>query len=485
MSAFTAKPKGSMLVVVLVATGLFLVMVLGTISLALLNQKLNMQKEAEAQALYIAEAGVNYYRWVLYHDNEEYCNDEPCIGPPDYGPYGPYEYTDSAGGDIKGYYKLYIIPPKKNGSTVVTIRSVGWVEGYPGIKREVEVECGIPSWSRYSTLCNNEIRFGSGTEVWGRIHSNGGVRFDGLAHNVISSSLLKYDDPDHTGPDEFGVHTHEHTAGAYDSDETCDESSPPCDPPPNDYNDVFEAGREFPENVVSFDLLDSYVSDTLTKAEQDGLVLDKTTGNREGYHLTLNPDDTIDIRVVDDMTGTCWGSETYGISSEYNYLMGTTTPPNGIIFVKDNVWIDGQIDGNRITVLAFDEPLGGSVADIIINNDLSYTHYDGTDAIGLIAQDDISVGLYSEDDLRIDAALVAKEGRIGREYYYGFCGAGYIRDTITITGALATQNRYGFAYTDGTGYQTRNLVYDNHLTFEPPPHYPTTGEYTFISWEEK
>jgi hypothetical protein len=474
-----------MLVVVLVASGLFLVMVLGAISLALLNMELNLRKQAEAQALYVAEAGVNYYRWLLYHSNEEYCNGEACIGAPDYGPYGPYEYTDSAGGNITGKYELYIEPPRKNGSTIVNITSVGWVDHYPNIKRTIKVQCGIPSWSSYSTLCNSEIRFGAGTEVWGRIHSNGGIRFDGLAHNVISSALLKYDDPDHSGSDEYGVHTHSHTGLTYDPQETCDETSPPCDPPPNAYNDVFEAGRDFPANVVSFDLLDSYVSETLAKAEDDGLVLEKTNGNREGYHITLNPDDTIDIRIVDDITGTCWGAETYGIASEYDYLIGTTTPPNGILFVKDHVWIDGQINSNRLTVLAFDEPLGGAVADIIINNDLTYTNYDGTDAIGLIAQDDITVGLYSEDDLRIDAALVAKEGRIGRDHYEWWCGFRYIRDTITVNGALATNNRYGFAYTDGTGYQVRHLIYDNHLTFEPPPHYPTTGEYTFISWEEQ
>ena len=29
------------------------------------------------------------------------------------------------------------------------------------------------------------------------------------------------------------------------------------------------------------------------------------------------------------------------------------------------------------------------------------------------------------------------------------------------------------------------VIYDNNLMFAPPPHYPTTDEYTFISWKEK
>jgi len=486
---------GSMLIVVLVTTGLFLVMLLGSISVALLQQKLMIKKIARAQALHIAEAGVNYYRWVLYHDDDEYCNKEACQIAPDYGPYGPYSYKDSSG-QIEGYYELYITPPAINGSTIVTIKSIGWVADYPNNKRAIRVQCGIPSWSTYSTLCNANIRFGEGTEVWGPIHSNAGIRFDGVTHNIITSSLFKYNDPDHSGPDEFSVHTHVYAESweDYDPDETCDEDEPPCDPAPQSYSDVFMVGRSFSVSTVSFDLLDTYVAETLTKAEENGIVLEKSGGSKEGYHITLKTDDTIDIRIVDSITPRCkyswWKSDTDGIVSETDHIIGAITPPNGIVFVKDKVWIDGQIDGNRITILAFDEPLGGSVSDIIINNDVTYTNYDGTDAIGLIAQRNISIGLFSEDDLQIDAALIAKEGRVGRNYFpckdSNNCSSTYcIRDTITVNGSLATRNRYGFAYTDGTGYQTRNLNYDNNLTFMPPPHFPTTGEYSFISWEEE
>jgi hypothetical protein len=170
--------------------------------------------------------------------------------------------------------------------------------------------------------------------------------------------------------------------------------------------------------------------------------------------------------------------------------MGIATPPNGIVFAKDNVWVDGVIDSNRITILAFDEPLGGNVSDIIINNDIIYTNYDGSDAIGLIAQRNISIGLFSDNDLRVDAALIAKEGRVGRDYFpcndLRNCSSAYCsRSTITLYGSIASRNRYGFAWSDGTGYGTRNLNYDNDLTFAPPPHFPSTGEYTFISWDEQ
>ena len=475
----TTNQKGAMLVLALTATGLFLAITLGAVGLATMQRKLNISKVARAQAIHVAEAGVNYYRWVLYHDNEDYCNKETCIGAPDYGPYGPYEYTD-ANGEVTGRYELYITPPAINGSTIVNIKSVGWTDKYPNVKREIEVRCGIPSWSTYSTLSDADVRFGEGTEVWGQIHSNTGIRFDGVAHNVVSSSICVYDDPDHTGSDEFAVHTH-----VSPTDPSPDANCPPQNVP--DRADVFMVGRSFAEPVVSFNMLDNYLNDVLDKATTSGLVL--PSSGAEGYHITLNTDDTIDIRTVTAVTSPCtswwYSEETEGIASETVYDIGSSTPANGVVFVKDKVWVDGQIDGNRLTILAFAEPITGDTTDIIINNDLTYTNYDGTDAIGLIAQRDITVGFYSEDDLQIDAALIAKEGRISRNHYYDFCGTSYIRNTITINGSLATHNRYGFAYVDGTGYQYRNLNYDNNLTFIPPPHFPTTGEYTFISWKEK
>jgi len=511
--------KGSMLVVVFVATNIFIIITMGVIGLGILQQKLNVRKVARAQALHIAEAGVNYYRWVLYHNDKDYCNNETCISGPDYGPYGPYEYKDSAGKNITGYYELYITPPQENGSTIINIKSVGWVDAYPNIKRSIEVQCGIPSWASFSTLANDNMRFGEGTEVWGPIHSNGGIRFDGLAHNLVTSLLLEYEDPDHTGdPLEYGVHTHIGVGyGTYNSDEVSDGTNPP-DPPIR--NDVFLAGRSFPTTTISFNLLDNYANTTYALATSSGIVFDpRPSGTAdaysesyywgcenagsfcdEGFYIKLKTNNTFEIRGVSSVEDDCHGDPSLSIASYEPTARTYNIPANGIVFVKHNVWIDGQIDGSRINILAFSEPFSGGTSDIIINNDLLYTNYDGTDSIGLIAQRNIGPGLYSEgsrngsDDgeLRIDASLIAKDGRIGRYYYPANCDQEYHkRNTITVFGSMATYLRYGFSWACGmsqewcSGYETRNLIYDNNLTFAPPPHFPTTGEYTFISWKEE
>jgi hypothetical protein len=481
---YVYKKNGFVLVTAIVAVGIFSIMLMGALSLSILQMKLNATKIANTQALHIADAGVNYYRWVLYHQHKDYCNKEACKPGPDYGPYGPYEYKDASGNMI-GYYELYIIPPAMNGSTIVNVKSIGWTEKYPGIKREIEVRLGIPAWSTYSTLSNSFVRFGEGTEVWGPIHSNSGIRFDGKAYNLVTSSVLDFDDPDHLGGNEFGVHTHYLV-----TDPLPDSNNPPQNVP--DRSDVFSAGRTFPVPVISFDMLDNYINDIYGMATTSGYEL--INSGVEGYHLVIVPqtgsnNDMIKIYKVNTITDSCESKETYGIESET--LFTTITPPaNGVIFVKDRVWIDGQIDNERLSILAFVEPFAGSASDIIINNDLLYTNYDGIDAIGLIAQRNISIGLFSENELLINSGMIAKTGRIGRNYYavsnIGGCSSVYaIRDSIEVIGSLASAGRYGFAYTDNTGYINRDLFYDNFLTFAPPPHFPSTGEYTFISWKEK
>jgi len=488
----TKNNKGSILVTVIVVTFLFITILFGAIGVALLQKKLNAYKVASNQALHIAEAGVSYYRWALYHEKDEYCNNEACKPAPNYGPYGPYPYIDNSG-TVIGYYELYITPPFLNGSTIVKVKSVGWLSSYPSVKRTIEVQCGIPSWSSYSWLSNSELHFGSGAEIWGRVHSNYGVRFDAIAHNIITSSKLKYDDPDHSGAEEFGVHTHMPTGN---EDPLPDSNNPPLNVP--NKPSIFMAGREFPVPVVSFNLLNDHADDMLDLAETNGMVI--ANSGKQGYHIILKTDDTIDIKIVNTVTPDCrykdggWiNLPTYGISSETDFAIGTSTPPNGIIFVKDNVWVEGQIDGNRVAILAFKEPITGSVSNIYINKDIKYTNYDGTDSIGLIAQKNILIGLFSEYDLQIDAAMIAKEGKFGREGYVwsdlNNCSKTYSkRNLLTIYGSIAKKVEGGlfFTFSGGitTGYATRKYNFDSHLIFSPPPHFPTTGEYTFISWKE-
>jgi hypothetical protein len=50
---------------------------------------------------------------------------------------------------------------------------------------------------------------------------------------------------------------------------------------------------------------------------------------------------------------------------------------------------------------------------------------------------------------------------------------------------IATNQRYGWAWTDGTGYQNRVITYDGNLLYGPPPNFPiTASQYDIIKWDE-
>jgi hypothetical protein len=444
--------------------------------------KLSRNAFDNERAFQIAEAGIDYYRWHLAHADEDFQD-----GTGEEGPY-VHDFINKTGDKI-GEFSLNIIPPQ-DGTTVVTIESTGTVEGNEGVSRTIRVKMAKPSFAKYAFVSASEMRFGEGTEVFGAIHSNGGIRFDGFANNVVSSAKEYYDDPDHSGPYEFGVHTH----------------ISPVDPPwPNDVpvrEDVFGAGRQFPIPAVDFEGISADLSQMrILSKTAEGFYKGDSGRRNYGYEVTLKTNGTFEVRKVRSLVSPHWscsaeqnGQDDWGSWSvdqtrkvqTYNY------PENGIMFFEDDVWVKGKIDGERITIVAAAFPdTPSNRKSITVNEDVLYTNYDGQDVIALMAQKNINVGLISEDDLRVDAAMIAQNGRVGRFYYTDEylwlpgCEPYSNRERMTVNGMIGTKERYGFAYTDDTGYEFRDIIYDSNLLFGPPPEFPlTTDQYETISFEE-
>ena len=468
--------RGFLLFSTIIFAAVIIVLSVGFTRWAAASLRFSGRVADKEQALQIAEAGIEYYRWHLAHDPNDF---QDGTGGP--GPY-VHDYEDKDE-NVIGQFSLDITPPV-TGSTVVTIRSTGTLVSDPEIARTIEARLAIPSLAKYAVVANNAMRFGEGTEVFGPIHSNGGIRFDGLAHNVVSSARDEYDDPDHSGGDEFGVHTHVAPT----------DPLPPASVPARP--DVFEAGRSFPVPQVDFVGITVDLAQIKTDAQSSGHYF--AASGAQGYHIVFDTDDTFDLYRVDSLVAPpsgCWSSQsnwgTWSVNQE-TLLATYANPGNGLIFVEDDVWVDGQIDTARLTVAAGKFPdTPSDRKSITVNNDLLYTNYNGQDVIGLIAQLNINAGMVSEDDLHVDAAMIAQNGRVGRFYYrppywiWQRCSPYHERDTYTSYGMIGTNQRYGFAYTDDTGYETRNLIYDANLLYGPPPNFPLTSEtYETISWEE-
>lgn len=488
MNLFNQKTKAGFIVVQsIVFASIAIVLMGGLISWAAANIMLSRKTFHNEQALQIAEAGIEYYRWHLAHDAFDF---QDGTGEP--GPY-LHEYTDKDGNRL-GEFELDITPPAV-GTTLVTIRSTGRVDADPNIEKVIELKVFYTSFAKFAFVSNSEMRFGEGTEVFGPIHSNGGIRFDGLAHNSITSAVAEYDDPDHSGDNEFGVHTHVSPT----------DPEPPSAVPSRP--DVFEAEREFPVPAVDFVGIASQINHLRDYAIEGGAYY--ANSGALGYRIKLKTNDTFDIYKVNSLypaPNRCtnvqnesgWGTWSINTTAGATTTVATNVPfpANGIIFAEDNIWVDGQIDGARLTIGSGRFPDTPSTqTSITINNDLLYTNYDGTDIIALVAQKNINVGLLSENDLRIDAALVAQSGRIGRYYYVpnanwpssggqSKCSPNHVKSLITLYGMLASYGRYGFAWTDNTGYTTRTIIYDANLLYAPPPDFPITSDRLItLSWE--
>lgn len=514
-----------MLVYALVIMTVVSILLSSIIGFVVSHLKFSSNRVAREEAFQIAEAGIYSYRWYLAHATDgmnaqqlqAFWQDAGTLGVS-----GPVEvdYIDPGTGEVIGRYRLELTLPDPS-STIATVISTGMVASDAGVSRIVKARFRRPSWSEYAVLADEFIRFGEGTEVWGRIHSNDGVRFDGLAHNSITSLVPTVDDPDHSGGVEFGVHTHARSTHPPDPpNSTIDSTFRAAEAPPNtvpNRADIFEGGRQFPVPEVSFTGVQSDLSHmknvacndtgsgcTVTNdCWADGCYFDNSN---EGRRIVLKNDGTFDSYRVNAYSGTtnsitsfigrrstngaaCVTSVNWSNAPEsqcasrvyagYTCLcnpQNETIPDDGVIYVEDNMWLEGEIDSGvtRLTIVA-------GVGNMFLgNNNLIYTSYDGSNILGIIGQQDVEIIRHSQTNLQIDGALLAQTGRVGREHY----GAGDYKNSITVNGAIATKQRYGFAWTDGTGYDERHLNFDNNLLYYPPPYFPTGTEYSIDLWEE-
>lgn len=466
--------KGQLLVMILIFTTIALVIMGGIINWTKITIEANRKLLVREKAIQLAESGIDYYRWHLAHAQSDYKD-----GTNSPGPYLHHVY-DKDGNEI-GTYELTITPPI-SGSTKVKIESTGRPAGFD-ITRAIRVEMAIPSLAKYAIVANDVMRFGAGTEVTGPIHSNFGIRFDGKAYNLVTSAVSSYNDTDADDCNlgsSFGVHT----------------CVSPADPSPAgsapSRPDVFVAGRLFPVPTVDFTGLTSDLSQIKSSAQSEGRYI--AASGVQGYQIILRTNDTFDLYKVTNQInpgGSCTNtqSQTGWASWSINnkqFVANYPVPTNGLVFVEDNVWVEGAINTTRLTIVAARFPDNPSNRpSIVVNNDITYTNYDGRDVLALISQGNINVGLRSDTDLRVDGALVAQNGRVGRYYYPSGCSPYQTRNSITLYGMIASNVRYGFAYTDNTGYTTRNIIYDANLLYGPPPSFPlTSDQYEILSWEE-
>ena len=463
------RRNGQIAVTIVFFAALAVTFITGLIFLASSFLQSSVRSLNKLRAFSIAEAGIEYYRWHLAHAPQDFED-----GTGHAGPY-VHNYYDKDG-NLIGTFTLGITPPPP-GSTVVIVQSVGNVLADTSIAKIIKVEMAIPSFAQYAWALNSFVRFGSAAQVYGVIQSNYGIHFNGTAHNLVSSALTTTTDPD-TGRTQWAIFT----------------DGPPADPQPptalSTNQAVFMAGRNVGVPAIDFQALTQDLSSIKAQASSTGTYFPSSTVS--GYDLALATSGLYSVYKVTalaDAPNHCnssgqpgWG--TWSVGTESLFATGTI-PQNGDMFFEDNLWVRGQINNKRVTIASGRFPDNVVTrSSITVNNSLTYTNFNGSDTLALIAQNNVNIGLVSDDSLTIDGALVAMNGAIQR-YSYSGCGSNAAQTLLTTDGMLASNATSGFYYSSSDGYQARSYNYDSNLLYGPPPSFPlSTNQYSIISWDE-
>ena len=456
------KNLGSITPALLVITGAFMIVIFGMLLALSLQLDFSHRQVASEKSIHVAEAGIDYYRWHLAHDPNDFKD-----GTGQAGPY-IHDYLDPQGASI-GKYSLEIAQPLV-GSSIVEIKSTGWSNQYPNVKRSIVAQYGQPSLAQYSFLSNASTWYGSGITVNGRVHSNNGIRMDGFNSSLVTSAKQTYLCGSETG---------------------CS----PAQTKPGVWGSGTGGSQglwQFPVPAIDFVTFSFDYRQMMQDAISNGKYLGPS--NSQGYHLLFASNGTVGIYKVNTTNYYYAYASEDGCQRRYERissesLLGTyNVSATPIIYIEDHLWIEGTVKG-RTTVVAARLPIDTYNTNIWIKNNLVYAAYDHTNSLGLVAQNDIYFTRDIPNDFRVDAALMAQKGHIIRHGYLSYCGgtSGAVKNSLTILGALISFNKsyWNFGSSPDSGFRTRTVSYDADLTYKPPPFFLTSGEYQFISWREE
>jgi hypothetical protein len=473
----TLTPRAYFTVLVLVFSSVFFFLISALAGYIFVEKRLELAKENQSKAFHIAEAGLEYYRWRLAHWPDDVTDG---TGQP-----GPYEHTvsDPEAG-VVGTYSLNISAGVFCGKTnTVEITSTGWTAADPTYKRVLTARYTKPTVAGYSTITNSNVWVGSDRVISGPYHSNGGIRMDGTHNADVTSGMSTW-----SCTSSFG-----------------------CSPTSNQ-NGVFGAGGpqnlwRYPVPTVDFNGITVDLAQLKGYATSSGIYVPPSGGF--GWRVTLRDNGTMELRRVVGTTQVWgytiengWVQERTIMSNVQNHTTSVILPTCPVIFVEDDVWLDGVVNG-KVIVVAADVTQAGVDRSIILNGNITYASTTGN-GLTAIGERDILVGLQVPDVMTINGIFIAQKGKFGRNHYCendcstqqgnqglpGSLDEFVYRSTLTTNGTVVSNGRVGTKWTSGStfisGFAQRFDNYDRSLAQSPPPFTPAiSDDYEFVLWSDK
>lgn len=482
----TPRPlsRGYLMLLSLVFGAIFLGLLGALSSFVLLQTRLQDQKDAQSRAFGIAEAGLEYYRWFLAHYPGDVTNGTGIPGPITLAHYDPE-------GAQTGNYKITLNANSACGQvSSVDIESEGWTLDMPQLKKTISARYAQPSVATYSYILNDSVWAGADRIILGPYHSNGGVRMDGTANSSVTSSVSTWN---------------------------CT-SSYGCSPTQSSAPGVVGSGPNqslwsYPVPQVDFPAIAADFSSLKTTAQANGIYYpryssgtDENSNNySRGYHLTFNANGTVTVRrvtttaehYVTPINAAEDDTDRARISAETTYETRTLPSSCGLIYVEDNVWIDGIIPA-KVTVVAANTSSSLSPS-VYLDGNITYGAADGSDGLTVIAENNVLIVPDSPTNMTLNGIFIAQNGAFGRNLYFSSssktnCHSTYEpKGTLTILGTTVSNKRTGTRWTGSgfgcsgqAGYSNRIDSYDEQMALDPPPFTPVVStDYELMDWREK
>ena len=469
----SSYPRGYFVLLVLVFAGVFFTLISALSGYIFVEKRAQLAKENREKAFYLAEAGLEYYKWFLAHYPDDLQNGTGSVGP--------YEHTvnDPEGGTL-GTFSLNITGDTLCGAlSSVTIESTGWAAADPVYKRTVSANYVRPSVAEFSHIVDENVWAGDDRIINGPYHSNQGVRMDGTHNATVSSGVTNW-----LCTSSFGCSPSQTVDGVFGGGGPSELWQFPV--PQVDFNGI----------TLDLDTLENYAQN------EGGIYYGQAGGqsNRRGYHAIFNANGTVTIYRVTNTTPVYSYSINEGWEYEYNLisnqtLLGTFDIPDTcpVLFFKDRLWVEGVVSG-KVVVASANISSSTYDTDIVLNGNISYATGSGTDGAAFIAERDVLVGLVVPNTMSINGVFIAQTGKFGRNHY----STSYLsssldqyvtRSALNTLGTVVSKGRVGTKWTSGgsfvSGFSQRTDSYDAQLASNPPPFLPAiSDDYVFRLWQE-
>ncbi len=473
---------------VLMFAGIFLVAVGSLLQFVLQQSVSGRGKVAHEEALQIAEAGLEYYKWYLANNPESEWS-------------GTIEYEDSQSGSRIGEFTINTTANKQCGDIMSRdVEVIGESDRDSRFTRTLSARYMLPSVTNYSYIIDESVWAGSTRSIIGPYYSSGGIRMDATHNSVVASGVSSWN-----CDGSFGCSPSQTKDGVWGS------GSQP---------DLWQ----YPKALTDFANIAPDFDDLKDKAQDDGQYFSSVSDGDgdSGYRIVFKSNGTFDMYRVDSASYN-WGWVSGGAASrDYHTISSETFIGNyivpsdcSLIFVEDQVWLEGIVSGRVALIVADTE--NSYDPDVVLHDNLTYANSSTLDGITVIAENDILISAKSPENLTINGVFVASGGKFGRNHYvetsgnyWNFASSGWQYmpgvgdsqdlDTLTINGSVVSSRRTGTSWGYGvykqtwwgydylvqdSGFSNRINSYERVQAFNPPPFAPDASAVPYyVNWKE-